>query len=370
MSIRIDDDEINLSVEKGLKFLRDKQLPDGGFACLFSQSENCVADALEEFIQGDKKSSLQVETHTIFPATLIGHSLFFLKENQEATYILDRIANFLVSNRNPFGIWRHYTRAHQYERFIPNDLDNSAMASHLLKKLGVETPDNRSLFLANRASDGRFYTWITLRLKWNSNLKYWMTLWREFRHPIGQYYFWKIMPCAKKDVDAVVNANVLNYLGESKQTEPVIDFIKKVIEQEKEESCDKWYGRPILIYFFFSKNMSSENTKLTSLKPILRDKILANLNKDGSFFDSVLDTSLAIIALQNLGYYDNIPPLSVRFLLDSQQIAGSWAKRAIFYAKPDRTAAHGGEEITTAYALQALFRLKEDFFTKEKGSES
>ncbi len=363
-------EEVDVAVAKGLKFLRDQQLPDGGFACLFSQSENCKADALEEFIQDDKKSNVVVENHTVFPATLIGHSLFFLKENQQARKILDRIADFLVSNRNRFGIWRHYTLAHQYEQFIPNDLDNSAMASHLLKNLGVETPDNRSLFLSNRASDGLFYTWITLRLKWNSNPTYWKSLWREFRHPIGQYYFWKLMPCAKNDVDAVVNSNVLNYLEKSEETEPVFDLMKKVLEQGKEETCDKWYGRPILIYFFFSKNMSSENTELNALKPILRSKILANLKEDGSFFDSVLDTALAIIALENLGYYDDIPTLSVRFLLDSQKNTGSWVKGTIYYGKPDRTAGFGGEEITTGYALEALFRLKESFFTKEKGSEN
>jgi hypothetical protein len=363
-------EEVDLAIAKGLRFLRDKQLSDGGFACLLAQSENCTAEALEEFIQGDKKSSFVVENHSIFPATLIGHSLFFLKDNHEARDILDRIAGFLVSNRNPFGIWRHYTRAHQLGHLIPNDLDNSAMASHLLKNLGVETPDNRSLFLSNRSLDGQFYTWITLRLKWNSNRKYWQSLWREFRHPIGQYFFWKIMSCAKNDIDAVVNSNVLNYLGESKETEPVIDFMTNVLEQGKEETCDKWYGRPMLVYFFFSKNMSSENSKLNALKPILRSKILANLKVDGSFFESVLDTSLAIIALENLGYYDDIPTLSVRFLLDSQQTTGSWAKWSVYYGNPDRKAGFGGEEITTGYVVEALFRLKEDFFTKEKGSES
>jgi hypothetical protein len=363
-------EEINLSITKGLKFLRDKQLSDGGFACLFAQSDNCTADTLEEFIQGDKKSTVVVENHSVFPATLIGHSLFFLKENQEAQYILDRIANFLVSNRNPFGIWRHFTRAHQLEHLIPNDLDNSAMASLLLKNLGVETPDNRSLFLSNRAPDGHFFTWITLRLKWNSNPKYWKSIWKEFRHPIGQYFFWKIMPCNKNDIDAVVNSNVLNYLGERKETEPVIDLMMEVIQQGKEETCDKWYGRPMLVYYFFSKNMSSNNIKLHSLKPILRDKILANLNENGSFFTSVLDTSLAIIALENLGYYDDIPTLSVRFLLDSQKNTGSWDKGVIYYGNPDRTASNGGEEITTGYALEALFRVKEYFFTKERGFES
>lgn len=362
-------EEVDLAIAKGLRFLRDKQLSDGGFACLFSQSENCTAETLEEFIQGDRKSSVAVENHSVFPATLIGHSLFFLKENQEAQNILDRIAGFLVSNRNPYGIWRHYTSAHQFGYLIPNDLDNSAMASHLLKNLGVETPDNRSLFLSNRSLKGHFYTWITLRLEWNSSPEYWKSLWREFRHPIGQYFFWKLMPCAKNDVDAVVNSNVLNYLGESEETEPVIDFIKKVLEEGKEETCDKWYGKPVLVYYFFSKNMSSENNKLKFLRPILRNKILANLKEDGSFFDSVLDTTLAIIALENLGYYDDIPPHSVRFLLDSQKTAGSWDKWSIYYGKPDRTAGFGGEEITTGYALEALFRLKEGFFTKEKGSD-
>jgi hypothetical protein len=366
----MNEEQVDLAVAKGLKFLRDKQLSDGGFACLFSQSENCTADALEEFIQGNKKSNAVVETHSVFPASLIGHSLFVLKENQDAQNILDRIADFLVSNRNAFGIWRHYTRAHQFGHLIPNDLDNSAMASHLLKNLGVGTPDNRSLFLSNRAPDGHFYTWITFRLKWNSNTKYWKSLLREFRHPIGQYFFWKYMSCSKNDVDAVVNSNVLNYLGVSEETKPVFNLIREVLEKGKEETCDKWYGRPILVYYFFSKNMCSETINLNSLKSILRDKILANLNEDGSFFTSVLDTSLAIIALENLGCFDDIPPLSVKFLLDSQKNTGSWDKWSIYYGNPDRTAAFGGEEITTGYALEALFRLKVGFFTKEKGSES
>jgi hypothetical protein len=348
--------ELDFAISKGLKFLKDRQLSNGGFSCLFACSENYTADALEEFSMGDKKCVVIVEETTVFPATLIGHSLLYLRDNSEAQVMLNRIADFLIEKRSTFGIWRHYTKPHQLEPFIPNDLDNTAMASWFLQQLGIPLVENRDFFTSNRSKEGLFYTWITLRLQWNSNPRYWRSLWRELRHPIGQYYFWKLMPCAKNDIDAVVNSNVIHYLGENQVTAAAIDLMVQVIAEEREEICDKWYLRPVLIYYFFSKNMNKGIEKLEEIKPIIKNRILAQAKLDGQFFESILDTGLAVAALENMGYHEEIPAKSIQYLLAAQKSEGSWEKGVIYYGNPDKSAASGGEEISTAVVLEALVR--------------
>ena len=350
--------ELDFAISKGLKFLKDRQLSNGGFSCLFACSENCTADALEEFSMGDKKCVVIVEETTVFPATLIGHSLLYLRDNSEAKEILNQIADFLIEKRSSFGIWRHYTKPHQLEPFVPNDLDNSAMASWFLQQLGRPALDNWDLFISNRSKEGLFYTWITLRLQWNSNPRYWRSLWRELRHPIGQYFFWKLMPCAKNDIDAVVNSNAILYLGDNQDTAAAIDLIVRVIAEEREEICDKWYLRPVLIYYFFSKNMNKGIKKLEELNPLIKNRILAQIKSNGQFFESILDTALAIAALENMGYYEEIPAKSIQYLLAAQNPNGAWKKGAIYYAYDtvDKSVAYGGEEISTAVVLEALVR--------------
>lgn len=348
--------ELDFAISKGLKFLKDGQLPNGSFPSLFAHSENCTAEDLGDISQGDMKAVVVVEQNSIFPTTLIGHSLLWLRAHPEVQEMLNGIADFLIDNRSSLGVWRHYTKPHQLEHFIPNDLDNSAMASWLLDQLGKSATDNRDLFISNRSGEGYFYTWITLRLKWNSNPKYWKSLWREFRHPIGQYYFWKLMPCAKHDIDAVVNSNVIHYLGENSVTAAAIDLMVQVIVEEREKMCDKWYLRPVLIYYFFSKNINKGIEKLEELKPIIKNRILAQAKLDGQFFDSILDTALAIAALENMGYYEEIPAKSIQYLLATQNSLGAWEKGVIYYGNPDKSAAFGGEEISTAVVLEALVR--------------
>jgi len=55
-------------------------------------------------------------------------------------------------------------------------------------------------------------------------VKYWMSIMRKYRHPIGQYYFWKLSACEKRDIDAVVNAMCFFFVfksGRGENTEAV-----------------------------------------------------------------------------------------------------------------------------------------------------
>jgi len=44
-------------------------------------------------------------------------------------------------------------------------------------------------------------------------------LWEAYDSRIGQYYFWKLMPCEKRDIDELSNSNVLFILGEGEKYE-------------------------------------------------------------------------------------------------------------------------------------------------------
>jgi len=351
-------DELDFSIDKGLLFLEDRQLANGGFPCIFAQTENCIAEELLEFDDGVKKSKVTQEDDTIFPASLIGVSLLHLKDNFVARKILDQVASFLLQNKSHYGMWRHYRGAHQLATFIPNDLDNSSLASFVLKELGFPAPDNYSIFKSNRSKNGLFYTWVTLRPQWVSNSKYWMSIWEEYRHPIGQYYFWKLMPCEKRDIDAVVNSNVLFYLGEGENTEAVVDLMVQVIEEGREETCDKWYSTAIMVYYFFSKNIQKGIPKLEPLKEIIKNRISAELKSDGQIFKSVLETAMAVSALINMGYPQDIPKKSIQYLLNAQNPEGSWDKWAIYYGKPSKTSGFGDDAISTSFVLEALHKYK------------
>lgn len=351
-------EDLDLSIEKGLLFIENRQFANGGFPCLIAETENCIVEDLLEFDDGVKKSKVTQEDDTVFPASLIGLSLLHLKDNAGARKILDQVASFLLQNKSHYDMWRHYIGAHQLSTLVPNDLDNSAIASFLLKELGFPAPNNYSFFNSNRSTNGLFYTWVTFRIQWVSNIKYWLSLWREFRHPIGQYYFWKLMPCEKDDIDAGVNSNVLFYLGEGDNTEAVVDLMVQVIQEGREETCDKWYSRAILIYYFFSKNIQKGIPKLEPLKEIIKNRISAEFKSDGQIFKSALDTALAVSTLIDIGYPQDIPKKSIQYLLDAQNPEGSWDKWMIYYAGHDRTSGYGDDAISTSFVLEALHKYK------------
>ena len=52
------------------------------------------------------------------------------------------------------------------------------------------------------------------------------------------------------DADAVVNANVLFYLG---AIPAVVDELLAVLREDRERHCDKWYDNPFVIWYFFGK---------------------------------------------------------------------------------------------------------------------
>ena len=51
-------DELDFSIERGLLFIENRQLANGGFPCLLAQTTNCIVEDLLEFDDGVKKSKV------------------------------------------------------------------------------------------------------------------------------------------------------------------------------------------------------------------------------------------------------------------------------------------------------------------------
>jgi hypothetical protein len=337
-------EKIAQSISKGIDYLYQHQYPHGEF---------CV------YISGD--DSMQGWNHpdsSNFGSVLIGSSLLFLKEDPKVKEMLKKTAAFLRYQMARGGTWHHYTNLHYLRPLCPLDVDDTSCISHFLQQQNVDFPkaDNKALLLANRRKDGLFYTWFTFRLRMNSNRTYWRIALKEFIQPVKSLLFWRSAECSRYDVDAIVNANVLYYLGDVEATQPIIELLTKVIEEGKEADCDKWYINPFTAYYFISRNYYAGITKLEAIRKKLIDRILSKFQDDGSFGESVADTALAVCSLMNLKYSGTELQAAIAYLIKSQKNTGEWERRRIYYMGPTKTVGTGSEELTTAFCLEALQR--------------
>jgi hypothetical protein len=341
-------DDVEQAIIKGLAFLNEQQLANGEFVCYVSNNEQ-----LSQYNFGER--GWFRKDSAVFPTILIGNSLLFLKDRPYANNILLKVADFLLAQQND-GVWSHYTKGHPLHNIAPFDADDTACACAFLKRMNIHLPDIAILLLSNRNHKRLFYTWFSLRFNLNLNLRYLRLAISELKHPIKSFYFWKNFSCERDDVDAVVNANVLYYLGKSTAVMPVINYLIKVITEGREEYCDKWYKNPFTIYYFISRNYQSEIDDFESIKPIIEERIRANIKHDGSYGNSILDTALSVCTLVN--FKVDVRKESVDFLLKAQSSDGSWKRRIFYYSGPQKTVGWGSEELTTAVCLEALSRYR------------
>lgn len=341
---------IDISIAKGINYLYNHQLSNGEFKSYFSNN-----DKMEE---RPADNSWCIADCNVFPSILIGSSLLFLQDDSKADVILSRITSFLLSQRKAGSLWNHYTSNHYLFHLCPFDVDDTACASALLRDRNVPFPTNIDVILSNRSKKKLFYTWFTLRFKLNLNPSYLRVALRELKRPIKSMTFWYRMECERNDIDAVVNANALYYLGERNETLPVINYLLDMIIKGKENECDKWYKNIFTIYYFISKNYFIGVDKLEPVRQIIIDRLMRNLNDDGSFGSSVLDTALAICTLFNFRNNPAKVTESIKFLLAAQQTEGYWNKNIFYYGGPKKLIGFGSEELTTGICLEALERYR------------
>lgn len=276
---------------------------------------------------------------SVFGTALIAQSLIAVPGTEA---LRSPACDFIESHRERFGVWRHWTRGHAQFHYVPPDLDDTAMACVALGQNGRPVPRNRALLVANRDPRGLFFSWISLRKRWVPNVAYWWISLVHMRHPVHSIRFYHITPSERWDVDAVVNANVLYYLGRSPETEPVVPFLIRVLREQRETACDKWYDNPFVVWYFFSRALRAAGEDAAAI-------VLERLH--GAAPQSALEHALAMCV--QLDWNERPGDELVRALLDAQLPTGAWPLAPVYKGRNVRW---GSEELTTGFCIEALHR--------------
>jgi hypothetical protein len=332
---------VEQAINNGIKYLHEHQLPNGEFMCYCSPD-----DAMQQYCVPDS---------TVFPTSLIISCLLPLKDNEKVKAICSASVNFLTYQMMRGAVWNYFSRWNPLFKFLPADTDDTAYASFVLRSLNADFPDNRGVLLSNRNSKGLFYTWYITRNISQLFGKYKMVHLREFKYPINSMKFWFINEAQRNDIDPVVNANILNYLGYDNDTKSIVPFLLETLNKGQESERDKWYRDPIAFYYFFSRNYASVK-ELEPGREIIIDRIFKFFQEDGMVGNSILSSAMALTALVNLGHNDNRMEIMVNYLLTLQHNVGNWDRYIFYYSGPSKERGWGSEEITTAQCVEALHK--------------
>ena len=306
-------DKLAPAIEKAIDFLYHHQLPYGEFKTYMSPNPR-----LEDQYPPDS---------TPFVTTLVLYCIGFVN-CPKVSEMTRKAVNFLMEEMEPPGVWRYWA-SRTNQKSTP-DLDDTSCASFVLKKYHPHIDSNIGIILGNRNEQGLFYTWIKDRT-------------------------------ARNDVDSVVNANVLLYLGEREETRAVCDYLNHIVLNDQEEGSYWYYLDHLALYYMISRAYFNGVSNLRDARNAVVNKIISRQQKDGSFGDA-LNTALAVCALLNFEY-DNSSVLgpAIGYILNRQQKGGDWS-RAAFYTGPEAPLPHsfwfGSEELTTGFCIEALARYR------------
>lgn len=312
----MDNSRLVKCISKAATFLDENQLYNGEFRSYRADNE-----ALQE-------SNLVVDSST-FVTSCILYSLSFL--NDPVLTTLKRTAlEFLVKQMKAPGLWKYFTSS--YHILIDPDLDDTACASFLLKDIHPDIRQGRNvdIILGARDEQGLFFTWLQEKHKRN-------------------------------DIDSVVNANVLLYLGDREETRAVSDYLNTIIAEGREAGTYYYYLDDLALHYAVSRAYWHGVNSLEPAKGPIVSTALARQRGDGSFGSELL-TAMAICCLLNYSS-GNSDALSrgVEHLMDTQRGDGSWPRIAYYAGRlpPEPyTVWYGSEELTTGFCLEALARFQ------------
>ncbi|PWS29205.1 hypothetical protein DHW03_05115 [Pedobacter yonginense] len=343
--------KIDNAIDKGVDYLYEHQFPNGEFCCYYAPDDEmlewCVPDS------------------TVFPTSIIACCLLGIKELPKVSKMLSLTTGFLQYQMMGGGVWNYFTKWNPLFKYMPADLDDTAIASYFLRALEIDFPENSKIFYGSRNRKGLFYTWIVLRPTFNKDLNFWKITGRELKRPIHSSAFWLKYEVGRNDIDAVVNANTLFYLGLNEKTKPIINYLIGILTENKEAHSDKWYKNPFSIYYFVSRNYPNVQ-QLEPVKEMIVDRIYKQIDANGMFGTCAFENALAILTLINLRHTDFQLEIAVNQLLNIQSETGCWKRHIFFYAGPSKTVGWGSEEIITAFCIEALVSYKKALLIKPK----
>ncbi len=345
-------DDVDEAIRRGLAFLAERQKPTGEFLNFIASDEHMVKDRKED-------PSPFMTQHIV--ASLLE------VDDGEASRMVDNAMDFLDTERFPGGLWRFWNKSHPGVTYIPPDTDDTASIAYLMRNVGKPESQTREILLGNRNRKGLFYTWVMPRarhLMWPSA---WLPLLLAGRYPHRLFAFFragKIKP-SPGQVDVVVNANAVLYLGETRDTAAAIRWIREAVLTADAETPDRYYQSPFPLYYAVLRCVESRIRAFDDLRPVIVERVESSLvSKDAGDMNALQKALCAIV----LAAWDpGSPRLThvVEALLESQRADGSWPIAVFYYdgrGSKEIMLRWGCEELVTAFCLEALARVKRTTF--------
>ncbi len=335
LSEKIDD-----SIDRAIGYLSRHQLHNGEFVAYMAPDPE-----MQEWCAPDSITGI---------TAVIGSCLVPLQHREDVNNMLAKSVNFLTYNMFRGGVWGYYTKWNQLFKLLPPDTDDTVLISGFLKKRNALPVDNTPMLLLNRAKNGLFYTWFTIH---NNFLQYSRTFWRliarELKLPVKSILFWTMNDHRRNDIDVVVNANIVCYLGYNEITKPAVKFIRDVLVQHREKGSDKWYLNEIVYYSFLSRLFELDIPEMTAIRELFITKLFNAIKASDIFENCDLELALGISSLLRLGVKDEKVTQYLELLLSRQSKNGEWSRFELV-SGPSRKLVWGSEETTTAYCIEAL----------------
>ena len=266
----------------------------------------------------------------VFPTALAARTLSI---TATADRVRSRALDFLEREMHPDGLWRHPSSDKPTHYDTPLDVDDTSLASVALATAGRKVPDNRRFLIANRDGRELFKTWIV----------------RWWPHPLLTYRFFKYTTAEVGDVDAVVIANVVVYLGDCKETRASITHMLDVRRANNESRSTKWYESRFTVWYFFSH-------ALRKIAPEAGEMIVPRVEAATPCNALELASAISTLLLWNR-------MTDVTLLLDEQLESGAWPRAGFYHMgmkeiSPNEFRATppwwGSEALTTMFAVEAL----------------
>ena len=224
------------------------------------------------------------------------------------------------------GVWRYWPH------LVP-DLDSTAICSlAATPHLWLLLARNVDAILSCRDGKGRFLTWM-------------------HAHDGAD--------AARNDVDCVVNANVMAYLGDRVETRAAQRWLEALVEDQREtDAFLPFYPAVMDLYVALVRASCLAPPVFAGLRPTLASRILACREAGGGFGD-ILRTAQAVTALDRLGEggREAVVRPALELMLATQRPDGGWSECFAWRGIPGTSFGFGSETLTTACCIEAMVRV-------------
>lgn len=249
---------------------------------------------------------------------------------------------FLLQTKEFFGLWRFWSLT-QCENPVPLDIDDTAICSFVLEKMGAKM-DNKKPLYANILKNGDIKTWIlpSLSILFNEPKVYFALL--KEGSIVDQTI--KAGMLAKDDTEIGVSATALMYLGENRHT---ANAIQQTILKWLNKTDDKnFYEKEIIIAYHLARAFKEGISAFHSVK----DSIVELIEKELESY-SFPELLLASICLKNFhAETDLYESVKKKILLYIGTYPNHFESYAYFTSK-NRMFKAGSPCLTAAWFLEA-----------------